>query len=277
MAARGLPMQATSIRNSAFAKSLIALTFAAVLAAAIFLLISPRVTAVYYLFWGRDSFKTLFYEGLGLGEHVSTILSTMIAFVYGIAWIFFIAFVVSLFRRFDVRKMLVGFCCFVVLYASAPLAHVLYKAFEPLVCFNQVTGEPVLWFVVRDGKIIMFDSPGVDPVDRAKKVPVTPEICRTFQLQEKNIAPIKVSFERALDLPKSRLWYWKSKDRIEFYESPGDNLIPGTNELLRPVTSGVLDELNKRVQRDRIDREARSELKRRDRRRSGLNANVSLE
>lgn len=43
-------------------------------------LTSPRVLALYYLFWGRDSFKQIFYEGLGLGDNASSLLSTIAAF-----------------------------------------------------------------------------------------------------------------------------------------------------------------------------------------------------
>jgi hypothetical protein len=40
----------------------------------------PRVAALYYVYLGRDSYQSLFYEGFGLGQSASSVLSAISVF-----------------------------------------------------------------------------------------------------------------------------------------------------------------------------------------------------
>lgn len=219
------------------------------IAAVVLFVTSPRVLALYYLYWGRDSFRQLFYEGLGLSEATSSLLSTILAFFYGVAWILYTAYLFSLSRSLDFKKMALGFVGFIIVYASAPLAHVIYSQVGPVVCFNQATGKPQAWYVIRSGSIYIFDSDGFDATDGTKKLPVTREVCRAYEQQRRREVPQKLGYEKAFELPGSSVWFWSSGTVLEVYDRPG--LRPGTNDLLQTTTPELSAQLTAAVERIR--------------------------
>jgi hypothetical protein len=119
------------------------------------------------------------------------------------------------------------------------LAHALLGAD---VCFNQRTGEPLRWYVVRrDGEVQLFDSGGFDPILGAEKRPVTPEICEFFSKQKngtrsKWITGYLPSVKLIGSQGETRVWYHNgSDDTIELFDGPGFD--PITRESLAPVTT----------------------------------------
>ncbi len=125
---------------------------------------SARVQALYYIYYGHDAFQSLFYNGLGLSQNLASLLSTILAFLYAASLIGVASWTILLFRDFNARQFVTGLVCFIVVYAAAPLLHVLSDQEGPLVCFNQSTGTAMKWFVENaNGNVVLFDSPGLTP------------------------------------------------------------------------------------------------------------------
>jgi hypothetical protein len=73
--------------------------------------------------------------------------------------------------------------------------------------FDQITGEPIVWYSERDGKIFLFSLPGHDPLTGNRLKPVTKEIASRFK--ERTTSPLeKIDFKK---LSKFNLdWYLRA-------------------------------------------------------------------
>lgn len=209
---------------------------------------SPRVQAFYDIYYGSAAFKSLFYEGLGTSENLATVLSTILAFFYAASLIGVATWVGRLVTRYDYKEFIIGLIFFIIAYAAAPIAHVVNDRFGSLVCFNQTTGAPLKWYIIRSGKIIIYDSPGFDPAIGMKKEPITPEICRTFEQQKAGVAPRQISYQQAVEIG-AKAWYFQRGDEILLFDL--QDVVPGADELTKPITSQIIAELKLRIERQR--------------------------
>jgi hypothetical protein len=179
----------------------------------------PGAMAVYHLYFDQESYKSLFYDGLGFGENVSKLLSLICVFFYAVAGVGFAAFTVALFTgALGPGPVAIGFICFLGSFAIVPLAHVLLDPVVKTVCFNQSTGTPLKWYIVRSGKIILYDSPGFDPTDGARKEPVTSDICRMHEQQTAKITARQISNDEALNRMPN-VWYRVKDDTLLLYDA----------------------------------------------------------
>lgn len=214
--------------------------------------VSPRVKAFYYLYYGSDAFETLFHDGLGLDKSSATLLSALFAFLYIAALIGVARWSITVFRNFSLLQFAKGLFWFVLVYATAPLAHIIFDRVGPLVCFNQTTGEPLKWYVIRSGAIIISNEPGFDTVTKAGREPITPEICRMYQEQQTHVTVNELSYQQVIDLAQAsngslpRAWFYQKNGTIKLYSSPV--IIPGTDELIKPITTQILLELKQQVE-----------------------------
>jgi hypothetical protein len=115
-------------------------------------------------------------------------------------------------------------------------------------CYNQLTGQPMKWYVVQPGgQIALYDSPGFDASGRAKR-PVTQQFCRGIEAQKRGVKPKPIAddvrhvkfFDEMSGLP--RVWYYKSASgEFELFDAEG--IHPTMGEALFPVTREVADEV----------------------------------
>jgi hypothetical protein len=205
-----------------------------------------RLVAAYELVWGKDSIERLFYEDLGLSRSWSEFIAVIGSFFYALAWV-----PLSLWTyrvvvwRFNGRQFVTAFVCWLFVYGHAPLAHALLGSD---VCFNQRTGVPLKWYVqAPNGEITLFDSGGFDTAG-ARKLPVTPDICKGFARQIAHVAPHRITASvRELQFfdPNTGhplVWYHKNPNgAYELYDAPGYS--PGTSDPLVPVSKDVVPDI----------------------------------
>jgi len=141
----------------------------------------PGLYGLYELYWGQSSIKNLFYDDLGFSEAWSSFFAIAFSFFYALVWFPLTAWTARvLIWKFNSRQLAIAFACWIVAYGHAPLAQALLGGD---VCFNQSTGKPLKWYAIRNGEVVLFDTGGYDPLSGDKKLPATPDICRTFQKQ----------------------------------------------------------------------------------------------
>jgi hypothetical protein len=221
---------------------------------------NTRLQAVWHLYYGHDAFKALFYNGWGVDDSLASLLSTISAFFYASAIIGFATCTVVFFRRFTPRQWIAGLASFVILYSVVPLAHVISDGLGRIVCFNQTTGEPLKWYVIRAGKIQIFDSRGFDPVDGSEKKQATVEVCRAYEYQRSGLSARELNLTEAMErIPN--VWFQRKGDRLVLYDS--QFVMPGTNELAKLATPEVTTEIRKRIETQRRE-EALAEKRRQD-------------
>lgn len=207
------------------------------------LIMADRVASIYALYFSYDQFKSLYYERLGFSESNSEFLTVVTQFVYAVAWIPLTAFLVS--WRLQVRKLLMGFLGWMVVYGSAPLAMSLLGSD---ICFNQSSGVAQKWYTEDPaGNITLFDSGGFTSSGESKKI-VTPQVCQNYlrqqggyrpQLLAENLNEIEF-FDSVTGAPK--VWYSKSSDgEIQLFDKPGFD--PASGEPLTIVTREIISEL----------------------------------
>jgi hypothetical protein len=206
---------------------------------------SRGLFAVFNSYWSFGGIKRVLYQDLGLSDALSSVLATMITFIEGLVWIPVIAWPFRLLRlKFTLRQALIAFGCWVVAYGTVPILDIL---FGRDVCFNQATGTPEKWYVVRDGKVILFDSGGYDSLG-VKKTVVTPDICRIHVQQEHSIGAHLITdppsgiqfFDSSTGL--ARVWYDRGADgSIRLFDAPGYD--PSTGALLSPVSRDIVAEV----------------------------------
>jgi hypothetical protein len=222
---------------------------------------SARVKAFYYINYGSDAFQSLFYDGLGTSQNLAAVLSTILSFFYAASLIGVATWTVLLFRTFNARQFVVGLVCFVVVYAAAPLLHVLNDQAGSLVCFNQTTGTPMKWYAEEiNGHVTLYDSGGYDTVRGVEKHPVTAEVCSNYARQKNGAAPHRITTNvRQIaffdaNSGRAQIWYSKSPDgSYELFDSRGFN--PSTGEMLQPVTKEILADITARAAKAEKDSE----------------------
>ncbi len=218
------------------------------LALALALLLLPGLYGVYQLYWGQDGIKSLFYNDLGFSEAWSSLFAVTFAFFYALVWVPLAWWTVRvLVYRFNSRQLMIAFLCWIVVYGHAPLAHALLGT---NICFNQSTGAPLKWYVMRDDRIVLFDTAGYDPLSGDPKLPVTPDICRAYQKQlsgqPKNssaadppaIPPVGPNPTQATGTPESPSGTQRSSNGNWYYcDNPSGYYptVPTCNSAWRPV------------------------------------------
>ncbi len=225
----------------------------------------PRFIVLYQLYWSRDGIQRLFYEDLGVSKSWAEFFGVVGSFAYALAWVPLLFWTYRVLAwRFNARQLAVAFACWVFVYGHVPLTHVLLGTDA---CFNQRTGAPMKWYVESaNGDLTLFDSGGFDPVTRAEKRAVTPEICGLFQKQKLNGRPHKIT-TNVQDIEyfdpnngRARVWYSKGTDgRYELFDSSGFD--PATSEQLRPVTKEIVSEIMTRAASDTDERRLREETR----------------
>lgn len=228
---------------------------AALIIVAFIVSLFPSIFGLYQLFWGRDRFFSLFYEGLGQSANLATLCALIATWIYVFAYAGFFAFTTrSIFQR-NFRGHILGFVSFILFFGLAPVVHLIYQPLGQTVCFNQKDGTALKWYVLRNGKVLLFDSGGFDPLDGSPKLRVTADICRTFELQRAEIFPRKVSSERAAEI-FPHVWFSALSGQLEFFDNPG--VYPGSSELLIRVPEDLIRQLRLSAERDRQEREDRA-------------------
>ncbi|MGP0058607.1 MAG: hypothetical protein ACLPID_04895 [Beijerinckiaceae bacterium] len=205
-------------------------------------IMSPRIIAVYQLYWGHESIKALFHDELGFSDAVSESIAVVFAFFYALSWVPLLAWLFrAMFWRYDWKQQTAAFIAWVTIYGHAPLARALLGG---QVCFNQSTGKAIKWYVLRrDGQIEWFDSSGYDPALGDEKKPVTAKICQIIANYQRGKFPTPIRASINTNPPKKLLgdrgepiiWYHQQPDGfIQMFDAPG--FYPGTTELLLPLT-----------------------------------------
>ena len=115
-------------------------------------------------------------------------------------------------------------------------------------CFNQRTGEPLQWYVLRsNGELITSTVDGFDPVSKEMRQPVTPEICRIIYQQSQGIWPKEIVanldevefFDGISGQPK--IWFSEDgKGRVRLFDAEGfsqdrQRLLPVTPEIMERI------------------------------------------
>jgi hypothetical protein len=233
-----------------------------VLAVFLFWKFGTPIEAIYILYFRSDSYQQIFYRAFGLDENEAALLSAICVFVYAIATIGFAAFTsLALRAKLDARWVGIGFMSFISVYALVPLAHILVDRFSSPVCFNQADGKSLKWYVVRSGKIVIFDSGGYDPLDGTQKQPATAEICRAFNIQRSGNMPSRIAPEDALQR-KEQAWFARVNGELEFYD--GGGIRPHSSVLLAPMNDTVYLELKALIERKNREAAAKAAAEQRD-------------
>ena len=223
----------------------ILMAIAAVIAILVLIFFARGLIAVFNSYWSFGGIKRVLYQDLGVSDALSSVLATAMAFFEGLVWLPLIAWPFRVLRRkFTWAQTALAFVCWIAAYGTVPILH---AAFGRDVCFNQETGTAEKWYVIRDGKVLLFDSPGFDSFG-VKKTTVTPDICRIHAQQERGIGAKAIT-----DLPSSiqffdnstglaRVWYDRAPDgTIHLFDAPGYD--PSSGTVLAPVTKDVVDEI----------------------------------
>lgn len=213
-------------------------------------LLAPRLVGWYWLFWGSSRFKQLFYEEVGLSDSTASVLGTVVAFFYAIAFAHLLG--TSSWKVLNGKlgsqqtfKFLLGYL--VVFALPSLITGVAFSAKKPTQCFNQATGSAIRWYVMRAGaQVVMFDSPGFDEFGIEKK-PVTHEVCETYFRQQEGVRPHKITtdartiefFDPITQAP--RVWYSKNGETISLFDASGFD--PVTSQTVVPVTPEIVKQL----------------------------------
>jgi hypothetical protein len=215
---------------------------AALIALFVLVFFARGLIAVFSAYWSFGGIKRVLYQDLGVSDALSSVLATALAFIEGLVWLPVIAWPFRLLRmKFTLQQAAIAFACWVGAYGTIPVLH---AAFGRDVCFNQATGAPEKWYVIRDGRVILFDSPGYDSFGVQKKV-VTADVCRTHMQQatgtvfkEITDPPSTVEFfDNSTGLPK--VWYDRGQDGvIHLFNAAGYD--PATGNMLVPITKDVV-------------------------------------
>lgn len=233
-----MAVEAPDTKGSWFGRNWVWFLAAAVIAA---VLLSFTPAALY--FWSYAGFEKLLHEDAGLDEAWSQVGAVLLAIGYAAAipyaghWFIFG-------RR---RRKFEAIVATVFILAIMPALH---AAFDTN--FDQETGQAQKWYVWRDSKLIFSDSPGFDPVTRAKRKLVTPEIAQLWDRQQNRTAPHKLAGDLSdIDFfdpitGKPRVWYSREKNGdLLLYDGPGFSPLNG--EELKPVTSEIVQALLKQM------------------------------
>jgi len=200
-----------------------------------------------------NDLEILFYEKVGFQKETSSILSLIVYCAYSITFIAFISWLI--FFRSNFKALLGMF----VMFGTGPLILAVLGSES---CFNQATGEPVKWYVLRpDGDVTLFSSGGFDPVLGVEKHPVTPTVCRIIERQKKGLKPREITaeiknnefFDSVTGRP--RVWYHRDRDG-EFKLFNAEGFFNG--QLLLPVTDEIVSEFRTRVQAETVAARARA-------------------
>jgi hypothetical protein len=215
---------------------------AAVVAVLVLLFFARGLIAVFSAYWSFGGIKRVLYQDLGMSDALSSVLATALAFIEGLVWLPVIAWPFKLLRmKFTWRQAAIAFGCWVAAYGTTPFLH---AAFGRDVCFNQATGTAEKWYVMRDGKVVLFDSPGYDSFGVEKTI-VTPDVCRLHMRQVSGVGAKPITdppssiqfFDSGSGL--ARVWYDRGQDGvIHLFDAPGYD--PSTGEKLAPVTKDVV-------------------------------------
>ena len=114
-------------------------------------------------------------------------------------------------------------------------------------CFNQRTGVPLQWYVVRSSnEIVTATVRGYDTLSQQERKPVTPEICRIIHQQAQGIRPNEITeevsqidfFDSTSGFPK--VWFSEDVDgNYKFFDAEGFYL----GEKLEPITRVVVEKV----------------------------------
>lgn len=226
------------------------LVMLAAVALLIFLYFAPRAFAIYQLYWSQSGIRSLLHDELGFSEAWSSFIAVVFSFFYALAWIPLIGWTVHILGwNFNWKQFGLAFVCWIVAYGHSPLAH---AVLGQDICFNQRTGHPLKWYVIRsNGEVQLFDSGGYDPQLGQEKLPVTSEICSIHQNQLRgvttkrilgNLSDVKLVGSRS----ETRVWFYETTEgTIELFDSPGFH--PKTHALLTPVQASNEREIKERI------------------------------
>lgn len=198
--------------------------------------------------------KSLFYEELGFSDAWSSLFAVIGSFFYAVVWVPLLWWVLRVsFWKFNLRHLTFAFFGWIFIYGLIPLVHVIGLQVGTDACFNQRTGKPLKWYVIRPGgEIILSDSVGKDPITQRDKLQVTPQICRVVELQRRGIRPKELSGDpRSMKFfdevsGQARVWYYRSPDgRIDLFDAEG--MHPVVGEPLVPINKDVVQESQARA------------------------------
>jgi hypothetical protein len=75
-----------------------------------------------------------------------------------------------------------------------PLA---FRSISEITFFDPLDGQPVVWFSrSAEGELVLFSSPGYDPVTEQELLPVTPQVVAAFKQQQQAVEAKKQADER---------------------------------------------------------------------------------
>ncbi|WP_063682895.1 hypothetical protein [Bradyrhizobium stylosanthis] len=200
------------------------------------------VSDIFDFYFARDHYRKVFFERFGFSLDLADFLATCFAYTSRATAIAFGAFLFALHKgTLGGKQAAIGLLAFGGLFAIPPLVQVAYSTLPKNSCFSQADGRPIKWYVVRSSQYVLFDDQGFDPADGTPKQPVTPDICRAYDLQRAGVASPPLGNAEALDSLPTGLWFYRRDNRL--YVFAAQIPVPGTRELTKPVTPEIVLEI----------------------------------
>jgi uncharacterized membrane protein len=213
------------------------------------ILLTPRLLGAYWLYWGTESFKQLFFEDIGFSESWASTLALPFALAYAFAMLHLVG--MSTWRLFS-RKLngtqfAVWFACYIFVFACPQIIRAVASTIQnQIACFDKA-GEPIRWYTQdSEGRVLLYNAPGHDNYG-AKKQPVTRSICELYQKQQTGDRPKRIVadprkieyFDPVTQAP--RVWYHKRANSFSLFDAAGFDPIAGAR--LLPVTPEIVEEI----------------------------------
>ena len=202
--------------------------------------------------WSIRGFYRLFFDDLGFDRQWSGLFSVIFGFIYAallpltLRWFIFGGGWID--RRWPGRRWLYGFLFSTIAFGTTPILHAIFEI-DNACRFDQRTGKPLMYFVVRPGGEIVFsDSPGVDPATGIPRQPCASAVASVIQRQRKGLVPHRIVsdprqltyFDRITGRPL--IWYFRGKTG-EYRLFDAEGFDPETGQALQPVTNTIVSEI----------------------------------
>jgi hypothetical protein len=213
-------------------------------------LVIPRIYGFYLTFYGQEAFKELFYGHFGWSDAWASFASLAASLVTALAWAPLSYFSYRAFvLRPNARDVVATFSLAMMVYGLPFFLKGTTQTFGPIVgpiqCFDQRTGNPIRWYTIQNGNVVLFDSPdGVDAFGTRKK-PIDRQTCIAINSREvprrltgTSLCQLEI-FNAITGQPK--VWYLRDGSRLELFSATGFH--PTSGRTLVAVTQDMADEI----------------------------------
>ena len=146
-------------------RRVLAIVTAIGLACGIILILVPRLMDLVTYHLGFDQFKDLFFSRLGFSAAASDLIAGTLAFFFPLASTVVLLNIFAVWAgRADSVHVARVFAAYAFVYLLPAIVTLLSDTFSGPVCFDQVRGEPRMFYTIQSGGAIdLSDSKGFDP------------------------------------------------------------------------------------------------------------------